>query len=234
MPPQVLRDVGIWISGEDYAGVSNAVGLDPSAEYPDSTNFASDGWREFAEGGMKVVGFTLDGFFDADHDESQFAALGTEKSVLVVPAGQAPGDVAYVVPVAVSAHSLSGSIGDLLAFTYAAEGDGALSRGQVMDIREGVTADAVTPRLDVGPVSAARTLRAWVHVKRITGSLDLDLRSANAQAGATTSRATRNGITATGLYELTFTGTTTNRWWLLDLDVSGTADFDIAAAVNVS
>ena len=231
MPTLVLKDVGIWIDGLSYAGVSNSISLEVSANVPENTVFKGE-WREKAEGGLKSAAFSLDGFFD-ETDAAQFASLGNERSVLAVPNGMASGDVAWVVPVAASGHALSGSIGDLLAFAYAAEGDGQTYRAQVMDIRENVSVDVTTPRLDIGPVSAARTLRAWVHVTRIAGSLDLDLRSANSQTGATTSRATRNGITTTGVYELTFTGTTTNRWWLLDLDVSGAADFDIAAAVAI-
>ena len=231
MPTVILKDVGVWIDGLSYAGVSNAISLEVSAKVPEKTVFKGE-WRTRAEGGLKSSTFSLDGFFD-DTDADQFASLGNERSVLAVPDGELAGDVAWVVPVAASGHALSGSIGDLLAFAYAAEGDGQTYRAQVFDIRENVSVDVTTPRLDIGPVSAARTLRAWVHVTRIAGSLDLDLRSANSQTGATTSRATRNGITTTGLYELTFTGTTTNRWWLLDLDVSGVADFDIAAAVAI-
>ena len=48
---------------------------------------------------------------------------------MIVPAGQDAGDVAYIVPVAVSGHELGGSIGELLAFTYAAEGDGQTLQG---------------------------------------------------------------------------------------------------------
>ena len=231
MPPLVLKDVGIWIDGLSYAGVSNAINLEVSADTPEKTVFKG-GWITRAEGGMKSAAFSLDGFFD-DTDAAQFESLGNERSVLAVPAGMTAGEPAWIIPVAASAHALSGSIGELFGFAYAAEGDGPTVQAQVFDIRENVTADVITPRLNVGAVLAAQTLRAWVHVIRIAGSLNLDLRSANAQTGATTSRATRNGITATGLYELTFTGMTTNRWWLLDLDVTGAADFDIAAAVAI-
>ena len=231
--PQVLRNVGIWISGEDFAGVSNAVGLDPSAEYPESTNFASDGWREFAEGGLKVVGFTLDGFFDADQDEAQFASLGTEKSALVVPAGQDPGDVAYVVPVAVSAHSVSGSIGDLLAFTYAAEGDGALVRGRVLDIREGVTADTAPPHLELGAVASGERIHVWVHVKRNAGTVRVRLRSKATAGGGFTNRVDLGSITSTGIYIGSLAGPVTHRFWELHYDISGTSDFDFAAAAAI-
>ena len=59
--------------------------------------------------------FTLSGFFDTDGpDKEQFNSLGEERSVLVVPAEMTPGAVAWVVPVAVSAHETAGSIGELI------------------------------------------------------------------------------------------------------------------------
>ena len=234
MPPQVLRDVGIWISGEDFGGVSNAVGLDPTMDTPESTTFASAGWREY-EGGLKVASFTLDGFFDADRDESQFASLGTEKSVLVVPSGQDAGDVAYVVPVAVSAHSVSGAIGELKAFTYAAEGDGALARGQVFDIREEVTADNVTARVNLGPILTGETLEMWVHCTRRAGRLQLELQSAvDGTTASATTRDVEAGINTTRLVKLSVAGPITDAWWQLRYDFSvGSPDFDFASAAAI-
>ena len=123
--------------------------------------------------------FSLEGFFNTvGHDASQFASLGKEEVVMVVPAGMAAGNVAYIVPVDVSGHQLGGSVGDLLAFTYSGEGDGQPYRAQILDVREGVTADVTGGRVQLGAVAADETLRVWVHVARHGGRVDLDLRSA--------------------------------------------------------
>ena len=125
MAEQVLKDVGIWIDGVDYAGVSNSVGIDLTAAAPVSTRFKG-GWVRRAAGGLKTAALSMEGFLDTDGPgAAQYASLGTEKSVMIVPAGQVAGDVAFVVPVAVSGHSpLGGGVGELAAWTYAAEGDG--------------------------------------------------------------------------------------------------------------
>ena len=39
MPEQVLIDVGIWIEGVSYAGVSNSVGVEVSVDTPEKTVF---------------------------------------------------------------------------------------------------------------------------------------------------------------------------------------------------
>ena len=154
---------------------------------------------------------------------------------MVTPAGMSAGDVAYIVPITVSGHQLGGSIGDLLAFTYAAQGDGQPYRVQVFDVREGVAADVTGGRLEVGPVAADETLRVWVHVARHGGRVDLDLRSAGGMVGgAGTSQATLDDINATGLYELSVDGPVTDEFWFLHYDITGAnSDFDIAAAVLI-
>ena len=128
MAETVLTDVGIWIDGFNYDFVSNSVALDVSADTPETTTFkaARLGWRTRAPDGLKNADFSLEGFFNTvGLDEDQFDTLGNERSVMVTPAGIAAGDVAYIVPVAVSGHQLGGSIGDLLAFTYASRATGS-------------------------------------------------------------------------------------------------------------
>ena len=210
--------------------------LAPTRLRPRPLRAARLGWRTRAPGGLKNSDFSLEGFFNTvGHDASQFASLGKEEVVMVVPAGMAAGNVAYIVPVDVSGHQLGGSVGDLLAFTYAGEGDGQPYRAQVLDVREGVTADVTGGRVQLGAVAADETLRVWVHVARHGGRVDLDLRSAVGMVGgAGTSQATLDDINATGLYELSVDGPVTDEFWFLHYDITGAAsDFDIAAAVAI-
>ena len=233
MAEQTLKDVGIWIAGRSYAGVSNSVSLETSADTPESTNFAGE-FRTRAEGGLKTSALSLEGFFHTDGpDAEQFASLGNERSVMIVPAGQVAGDLAYVVPVAVSAHSpLTGSIGELAAFSYAAEGDGQPFRAQVLDIRENLQSNTVTTR------QPARRHSRRPDTARL-GARDPALRHAPGPAserrlnatGASTARASANAITATGLHLLEVPGPQAHEWWELDYTVSGgNPDFDVAVA----
>ena len=234
MAETVLIDCGIWIDGNDFAGESNEVGFAPEVDTPEDTNFKSGGWREYVEGGLKTSGVTLGGFFNT-LDAERFDSLGNERTVMLVPAGQSAGDVAWVVPVRVSSHGNSGSVGELLTFAYAAQGDGLPYRAQVLDIREGVTADVTAGRVQIGAVAADETFRVWVHVARHGGRVDLDLRSAGGMVGgAGTSQATLDDINATGLYELSVDGPVADEWWFLHYDITGAAsDLDIAAAAAI-
>ena len=232
MAEQVLTDVGIWIDGFNYDFVSNSVALDVSADTPESTTFAEQ-WRSRAPDGLKTSDFSMEGFFNSvGYDDRQFASLGKEEIVMVVPAGMAAGDVAYIVPVTVSGRQLSGSIGDLLAFTYASEGDGQPDGAQVMDIREGVVAAVTTPRLQLGAIPMGQTLHVWVQVDQSAGELEINLFSAAAATGGTVAaRATQSNIVDDGHYVLNVDGQVTDEYWYLNLTPTGTnQSFDIAAA----
>ena len=237
MPKQTLTDVGIWIQGDSYAGVSNSIGLDLTADAPESTNFASRRHREFEAGGLKTSTFSLEGFFDAEEtDEQQFDSLGNERSVMVVPAGMDPGDVAHLAPIEASAHALSGSIGDLFAFTYAGQGDGRPFRAVVMDIRDGIDSNVDQARQDFGAIPVGHVQKVYLHVKARSGTIQVDLMSATAMTGGTvTQRAQTAAITDTGLYELFVQSgmlhPVTDQFWFLRYVVSGAnPDFDVAAA----
>ena len=241
MAEQTLKDVGIWIEGVSYAGVSNSVSLDLSADTPEATVFKGE-WRRRAEGGLKTTAFSLEGFFHTDGpDADQFDSLADERSVMIVPAGQVPGDLAYVVPVAVSGHELGGSIGELVAFTYAGEGDGRPFRAQVFDIRENVNSVVIPPRRQL--FTAAPTIGArvdvWLHVARtsMAGTMQAELRSAAFQTGGATSTRANVAITGSGLYLLSYTvpdPAITHQWWGLSLSPAANGVYDVAAGVAVS
>ena len=179
----------------------NEVGFAPEVDTPENTTFKSNGWREYAEGGLKTSGVTLGGFFNT-LDAARFESLGNERSVMLVPAGQSAGDVAWIVPVRVSSHGNSGSVGELLTFAYAAQGDGLPYRAQVLDIREGVMAAATSPRFQLGALAAGETLELFAHLGFTSGLTDLELFSAAAAAGGRVdNRGTISAANATGLYK---------------------------------
>ena len=181
MPEQVLKNVGIWIDGRDLAGVSNSVGVSLEAEAPESTTFA-DEWRTRAEGGLKTSSFSLEGYYDiGEIDAAQFASIGQAGSAMIAPAGEMPGNLAYIIPYEANAWEPGASVGELMGFTFAGEGDGVPHRGQVHDIRADITADVESTRQQVGAVATGETFRAWVHVTRRSGTLDVSLRSATSQ-----------------------------------------------------
>ena len=240
MAELTLTDAGIWIEGRSYSGVSNQVTLELSADAPTKTTFGDGGNMTRAAGGLKTSAFSLEGYYDTvGPDADQFASMGAARSVMVVPDDMTAGAVAYVVPVTVGAYTpLAGTVGELAGMTYASEGNGAAVRAQVMDVREGMDADATTTRVQLGTVAAGETLQVWLHVTEnaATGTLTVTLRSSASQIGGVTNRGTVTP-TDTGLHRISFTGTipANHRWWELAYDVGGvTPDYDIAAAARIA
>ena len=228
----VLKNAGLWIGGYDFAGVTNEVNLSAGAVAQEADVIAND-WKDY-EPGLLFSSMSLQGLF-RNTDAKQFSSIAQEEMMLVVPAGQAPGGVGYVVPFIASGHELAGSIGELLAFSYATQGKGEMFRAQVMDIRKGVTADVSSTRLNLGPILTGETLEVWVHVTRRTGRVQIELESAT--TGTTTFITTRDveaGINTTRLLKFSVAGPVTDEWWQLKYDFNvGSPDFDFASAVAI-
>lgn len=225
----ILRDPGIWISGYSFAGESNEVSLDLSADTPENTKFGSE-YRTMAPGGLKSSTFSAEGFMD-ELDTVAFDSLGDERGVMVIPGSHFAGSVAYIVPVSISGHNVGAAIGELVAFNYAATGDGAVVRAQTFDVRHNLSGSPRSTRQQLGAIPAGQTLNVWIHAKLAIGqTLRVQLRSASsstANAGLETQTAT---ITDTGLHIITLAGAVTNEWWELRYIMTGAGTFDIAAA----
>ena len=231
MPEQVLKNVGIWIDGRNMAGVSNSVGLTPKADAPQSTSFEG-GWRTRAEGGLKTVALSLEGWYDrGDIDAAQFESIGNDGSIMIAPAGQSAGRVAFIVPYIAAAFEPGASVGELMAFTFASEGDSAPVRAEVFAINDSVTADTETSRLDLGAVSATQTLRVWIHATRVsaTGTMDVTLVSHTARTGGTSTDRGTADIADTGVYVIEADGAITDEFWSIEYEPTS-AEYDIAAA----
>lgn len=236
MAERTLLDVGIWIQGHNFAGVSNQCTFNVNADLKEIKVF-DEGFMRRASG-LKSSAFSLQGYFDTEGpDEFQFNSLGNEREALLAPEGDDTGDLAFVVPIAVSAHELGAEVGELLTFSYAAEGDGEPLRGQVMDVRNDITANVDQTRQDFGAIPVDNARKVVFHVTVRQGQVRIDLMSATAQTGGTlTQRAMTPNITATGRHELVVQSgmlqPVTDEWWFLRYIVgSGTNDVDVAAAV---
>ena len=108
-------------------------------------------------------------------------------------------------------------------------------RAQVFDMREDVTADNVTARVNLGPIAAGETLDVWVHVTRRAGRVQISVESApNQTTGTATTRGGAAGIDTTRLEKYSIVGPVTDEWWQLRYDFSvGSPDFDFASAAAI-
>ena len=234
MAQKVLTNVGVWIDGHDFAGVSNKAEFELSADAPDSTPYKNSSRRRTA-GGLKTFPFSLEGFHDIGViDAFQLNSLGGPGNVLLVPDGENPGDPCYVLPLQVTGFAPVGTIGELMTYAYAGEGRGMPYRAQVLDIRDGVSADTVAPHYELGDLASGESIHVWVHVTHNNGTVRVRLRSKATAGGGFTNRIDLGSITSTGLYTGSFAGPVTHRFWELHYNVTGTSDFDFAGAAVIA
>ena len=237
MSAQTLRDLGIWIDGYDFTGLSNECSPEFTAEAPETTTFRPrGGYRTRAAGGLKTSSLSMGGWVDYLDPAAgliEQAQLATDASVMLIPGGFLPGAVAYIMPVLKSGLSKGSSVGELLGWSWASEGQGKPNRAQVMDVRHNVTSLTRTGGRNFGMVPVGQNLEVWIHAERIgTGNLQIQLGSTVAGTGTPTSRGAAQTITDTGLVKLIFPGdaAVTDAYWHLSYTPGANGDWDVAAA----
>lgn len=142
MAEQILKNVKFYIGGYDLTGDMNEVTLSEKIDVLDVTKFGSNSRQRTA--GLSDVEFTAGGFWNASSainqgttyqkiDPVAFNKLGTSQAALtVLPNGTGLGDIAYSAGGLLAEYSPGGSIGDMLGYTIAANGNGQLSRGKLV------------------------------------------------------------------------------------------------------
>ena len=140
-----------------------------------------------------------------------------------------------MLPLQVTGFAPVGTVGELMTYAYAGEGRGMPYRAQVLDIRDGVSADTVSPLYELGDLASGERIHVWVHVTRNNGTVRVRLRSkGECCRGALPTGSTWATITSTGLYTGSFAGPVTHRFWELHYNVTGTSDFDFAGAAVIA
>jgi hypothetical protein len=182
MTEQVLKNVGIILNGFNLSGNMNNVTINHTAEIHDKTVFGSS-WRKRLSG-LKSVDISGSGFWNSSggvagttHGKGKpdpviWPEIGASSNVMsILPEGTAIDKKAYFTKGLEGEYSQSGSIGDMLGFTMAYQGDGkALAKGKV--IRATTFSTGTTPpvstSLGFGSTSAQKVYAA-IHLFTSTG-----------------------------------------------------------------
>ena len=246
MAKLTLTNVGIWAGGIDVAGTFNSVSMELSADLQESTTFADGDWRRRADSNLKNSMLSFEGYYEEDLDGVLFDALGDPRIVAITPDGHTPGDLAYILHQTVGAYSVSGSVGEMLAVTWATEGNGQPFPVDTMLVQQGITSTEIAAgtvelgagnRVAVGSLTVDDTLQLWAftHVTSpITGQIQLTVSPAADNVGAArTALISQTWTPSTGVatFELTGQLVTTTLWdiQLLNSTTPMTAgQFDVA------
>lgn len=236
MAELILKDTKVFVGGHDLTGKLNATALDHGAEVKDITTFGDNSRRKI--GGLKSVSARHEGYFDVDTvHEVLFDKIDMPSvPVSVCPVGAANGAIALFFKSVLSEYSPGGSVGEVMAFSVAAEGAGDLIGGKVMANVVAAESSGVAASIELGAVLTGQKVYAAIHVLDGTGTLDVTVESdadGDFDTGETT-RITFDSATGIGSQFVELVGPVTDTHWRVAYSISGgTPSFTFIVIIGI-
>ncbi|MFF1685931.1 hypothetical protein [Streptomyces sp. NPDC058254] len=170
----VLTDVRLFTGGADLTGNSNKVEISSEVEDKETTNYASQGWKEVL-GGLASAEIAGEGQWEAGDpgkvDDASWVQLGGAGPWSVGPAGAAVGSLAYFTNALRCDYKLGDAVGEVAPWASTGKSSWPLVRGQFA--HPPGTARTVTgtgTSLNLGAVPAGKRLYAALHVLSVAGT----------------------------------------------------------------
>lgn len=229
MATYVIENCKLYVAQYDFSGDTNQVRLTAEVEEKEDTNFDSGGSREYLAG-LRTSQAEHNGFVDLTDDgvdEILFDKVAAANTPMTIcPTDGSDGEIAYALQSLVANYAPGESIGEVMAFTVTARGDGPLVRGTIMVAGAKTTTGAGTAR-QLGAVTATQKLYAVLHVVAASGTnptLDVVVQSDDAEGmGSPTSRITFTQATViTSEWATPVDGAITDDWWQISYTIGGT------------
>lgn len=234
---EIYKDQKVFFDGYDMTGVTNALGLDYSADAIDETTLGDD--TRINKGGLKVVTASLNGFFEPTEDKVIYDTIGAADKVLTISRNGTEGQPAYTFKAMKGSYSPGASVGELFSFSLDVLATGNLVRGTLMENNTAVTANGDGTAQQLGAVAAGKKMYAALHVLGASGTsptLDVTIESdaTNTFAGGETTRITFTQATVIGGQWQEVDGAITDQWWRVSYTIGGTSpDFDFIVVLGI-
>jgi len=240
MAKTILTNVRLFAVGADLTGNSNKVELSTEVEAKDTTNYASNGWKENL-GGLASAEISGEGQWEAGDstkvDDASWAQIGGVGPWSVSANNSAAvAGLAYFTSALRADYKLFDAVGEVAPWTGSAKSSWPLVRGQFAHPPGTArTATGTGTALQVGAVTAGKRMFAALHVLSVAGttpSLTARVESSvdNTFASPTT-RLTFAAANAVGGQILRTDGTAiTDTWWRIAWTISGTTPSFMFAA----
>lgn len=232
MATTILNNAIILMDDLELTGQANTVGLDYEAEAQDETVFGADTRKN--KGGLKSVGVSAEGFFNATEDADLFADVGVQDKLITIAADNSVGDIAYNLRAMMGNYTpLDGSVGELASFSLEAASSNDLQRGQIL-FKGSATSSGAGSTLNAG----AGSITAILHVFSASGTtptLDVTIESDSGDnfAGAETTQISFTQATGRTAERKT-AASTADTWWRVSYTIGGTnPDFGFAVILII-
>lgn len=236
MAQQVLTDARIYLGGYDLSGDLNQVKLGIKANILDNSTFASGSAKAF-RAGLKSSTVEASGYWNDVGDAGLYAEIGAAAGdpITISPGLAVVGDLAFLLPARAGEYAPGAAHGEMLAFSFNAEGQSEAVRGQIA-ANSAITATGSGTGVNLG-VPAKRIYVAF-HVTGVTGAGATI--TAKVQSGATNAFAapvdqiTLTAATAIGGQFASVAAVAGGPWYRLVYTISGTTpSLSVVAAVGI-
>lgn len=240
----VLVGVRLFVNGADLTSNNNKIDLQAMCEEKETTNFASQGWKELTAGIFSAT-LAAEGQWAAGSggladlgqvDDALSAALGTTGPWSAMTNTPVAGDIAWSMTALTSKYTIGGAVGDVAPWSASVPSAGPLIRGQVMHPPGTARTSTGTGTIvQVGAVPAGYAMYANLHVIGASGttpSMTVKVQSAALVGfGSPTDRATFTAATAIGGQSAKIAAPITDQFWRISYTISGTTPSFLLVAV---
>lgn len=244
MSKTVLTNVRCFAAGIDLTSSSNKMELSTEVEAKESTNYGSEGYKEFV-GGLASAEISGEGQWEAGDetavDDASWAQLGGVGPWSVSANNSAAvGQLAYFTRALRADYKVFGEVGEVAPWSSTAKSSWPLVRGQFAHPPGTArTASGDGTGLELGAVTTGRRLYAAVHVLSAAGTTPTLTATVESSADDTfaspATRLTFDAAPEAGGQILRTDGTAiTDTWWRVAWTIGGTSpSFLFAAALGI-
>jgi hypothetical protein len=227
MTTLVLKDQKLYFDGFNLTGDMNAIAINYSADMIDETTFGDS--THTMKGGLKTATMAHEGFWEGGTDKVDdvlFTNIGVaDKPITVGVETGADGELAYMMEAILAEYTPGGSVGELFAFSVAAEAsEEGLVRGTIMHTATQIASGNGTAR-QLGAVSTSQKVFAALHVIAASGSsptLDVIVQSDDAGGfPSAVSQLTFAQATEIGGQFLSKAGAIADDFWRVNFTIGG-------------
>lgn len=224
MATYVLTDCKLWLDGQDFSGLMNALALTDEADAVEETGFG-DTTHQFIAG-LRAIRAEHRGYWEGGGnkiDDRLFSKIGAAaKPMTIAPETGTEGKIAYTFNPSIAVYTPGAAVGEMFGFGVSAQGakQDRLVRATILhNANEGGSGNGTA--FNLGAVGASQKLYAALHVVGIgAGTVVVKVQSDDASGFLSpTDRITFAGLSAAGSeWAAPVAGAISDTWWRVTWD----------------
>ena len=222
---EILQNQKLLIEDMDFSNRISGISLNLTKNLVDETSIADTFLQSIVLAPQANAG--VEGFFDHATTDLIFSDLPDNLLTSFFMKNQTKA-VVYSFLAFINDYSFNGQVGNTFNVTAGAVSSGKIFRGRSVFIGEMLTGSMDSAVVRYQDADAGYPLAVILHVKTITGTLDVTLKSStNADGSGASTVKVFNQISAKGGYILTTEALNSNKYFFVTLSRSNSVELDV-------